>query len=110
MLQSCALDDGHSKEAAQAAPSRKAWPTKQAELAATITPLAYGFDEAVVAARTNRKRLRRALNSGELPAVKDGRKLIILASDLIAWRRNLPAYVGGVSPTHTKQAATSVAA
>lgn len=112
MLQTGCPELAHSDtgEQTRAESSRKSWSLKQAELVQTVAPLAFGFDEAVVAARTNRKRLRRALNSGELPAFKDGKKLIIIAADLIAWRRSLPAYRGGVSPIGSKAASASVAA
>jgi excisionase family DNA binding protein len=54
------------------------------------TPLAYSIPEACASSRIGRTTLYEAIRTGELRAVKRGRRTLILFDDLRTWIMNLP--------------------
>jgi excisionase family DNA binding protein len=61
-------------------------------------PLAYHVDEAVRISGLGRSKLYQAVSSGELRALKCGRRTLIRAEDLEAFISSLPSIKGGISP------------
>jgi excisionase family DNA binding protein len=56
-------------------------------------PLAYSVPEACTVASIGRSALYEAIRSGELRAVKYGRRTLVLARDLNAWIDQLPPII-----------------
>ena len=65
--------------------------------------LAYNISEASQVANTGRTAIYEAIRSGELRAVKRGRRTLILADDLRRWLENLPVVAPKANPKRDGQ-------
>jgi excisionase family DNA binding protein len=63
-----------------------------------MSVLAYTVDEACNVARIGKTALYQAINKGDLPAKKRGRRTLILSGDLRGWMERLP----GIKPKNAK--------
>ena len=69
-----------------------------------VKQLAFNISEAGQAANTGRTAIYEAIRSGELRAVKRGRRtLLILADDLCRWLENLPVVAPKANPKRDYQ-------
>jgi excisionase family DNA binding protein len=73
------------------------------------SPLVYSIPEACSLAHTGRTALYKAINSGELPARKRGKRTLILHQDLCCWLQSLPSFAAKtaiqsdvIAPAHGK--------